>query len=429
METIAAMTNVPHLARAPGIVTGRLRPIESRNPEAGESSLFRAANRVADALGLFRRPLSARELMRLAQRQAGLTEFGERGFEAALEVLLRSFEDEADLSAFGRLVARWDTLRFLRNLLELQEAERVTPAISAEPIDRPIFISGMPRSGTTFLHNMLAQDEANAVVHCWETIYPATRNPERRRNAVARQLAGFARVAPKLAAVHDLSADSPQECTEITAHLFASYRFDTTHHVPSYREWIDGAGLSSAYRFHKRFLRHLQHRNGRRRWILKCPDHVFALAAIREVYPDAYFVFLHRDPVRVISSVAQLTEILRRPFTRSVDRFQIGRQVSERWEEGAHILVRANDDRSAASDRVCHLKFESLVRDPLRSISALYERMGLTLNRAGEARIRAEIFSKNASAREHGKVQLEDYGLDAETIRERYRQYISCFEL
>ena len=91
--------------------------------------------------------------------------------------------------------------------------------------------------------------------------------------------------------------------------------------------------------------------------------------------------------------------------------------------------MRANDDRSAASDRVCHLKFESLVRDPLRSIAALYERTGLTLSREGEARIRAEILSKNAIAREHGKVRLEDYGLDAETIRERYRQYISCFEL
>jgi hypothetical protein len=406
-----------------------MRPGRAPTKLPEEWRLFRAANRVADTLGICRAPLGTAELLVSAQKQMGLLDFGEDGFEDPFEVLLKSLEEEADLCPFGRLAVRWDTLRFLMNLLELQEVERITPGILAEPIERPIFITGMPRSGTTFLHEVLAEDEANAVVRCWETIYPGpSDNSERKRKAVARHLAGFARIAPRLCTVHHITADSPQECTEITAHVFVSYRFDTTYHVPSYRKWVDRIGLISAYRFHKRFLQHLQYRNGRRRWILKCPDHVFALPAIRAVYPDAFFVFLHRNPVSVMPSVARLTEILRRPFTRSVDCRGIGQQVFERWIEGAAIMTAEREACPGGSDAAWHLGFDALVRDPQRCVDELYDRCGRILGVSRRARVSARIAS-TASRPEPDKARLEDYGLDAQLIRERYRDYIRRFEL
>jgi hypothetical protein len=395
-----------------------------------EPFIFRAANRVADALGMFQRPMSAAELMSVAQKRTGLTDFGERCFEAPLKTLLSSYEDEADLSAFGRIAARWDTLRFLTNLLVLRDAERQTPAILDQPVDKPVFVTGLPRSGTTFLHELLSHDRSNLVVRCWETIYPwPSAHPDRRRITVDRQLAGFARVAPEISTLHPMTAESPQECTEITAHVFTSLRFDTTHHVPSYREWVDNAGQEAAYLFHKRFLRHLQHQNRPGRWILKCPDHVFALDTIRAVYPDARFVFVHRDPLEVLSSVARLTEVLRRPFARQIDRLQIGRQVSERWAQGAAILVAASNAAHHASDSVFHLKFQSLVQDPLGCIAALYERFGMTFSSDARARVQGSLAAVSETPRARGKSRLEDYGLDALTERRRYGDYMSCFGL
>src|SRR5208282_5020623 len=176
---------------------------------------------------------------------------------------------------------------------------------------------------------------------------------------VTRQLRAFERLAPQFHGLHPLSATSPQECSEITAHVFRSLRFDTTYKVPSYRTWLDGAEHVPAYRFHRRFLQHLQFQDvstGARpgRWVLKCPDHVFALDAIRTVYPNARLVFVHRDPVNVLLSVAQLTEVVRAPFTRRLDPIEIGRDESARWLEGTRRMMHAESGLHLA-EPICHV--------------------------------------------------------------------------
>jgi len=397
------------------------------------SQLLDLADRAAAALGAFRRPMSAATLIELAQRRTRLDDFGDRDFEEPLAVLIRSYEEEANLSTFGRMAARWDVERFLSNRLVIREAEKRDPAILAEPIERPIFITGLPRSGTTFLHELLAHDPANRAVRCWETIYPyparfdRPNDADERRRKVDRQLAMFARLAPEIRSIHPMRAESPQECTEIHGHTFASLRFDTTHDVPSYRDWLEQADLTGAYQFHRRFLQHMQHQKGRGSWVLKCPDHVFALDALRAVYPDARLVFLHRDPVDVLASVAKLTEVLRRPFARRVDPHAIGRQVSEQWSEGAGILVEQMTGATAWRDDIVHLKFRDLVADPLRTVAALYERFGRTVSPALADGIRARVSERANDDTARLKGRLEDYGLDAEVERQRFRHYVSCF--
>ena len=160
----------------------------------------------------------------------------------------------------------------------------------------------------------------------------------RARCAWPASCAAFERLAPEFRGLHPLDATSPQECSEITAHVFRSLRFDTTYRIPTYRAGWTRAGHLPAYRFHRRFLQHLQHQarhSGGRRWVVKCPDHLFALDAIRSVYPDARLVFVHRDPVKVLLSVAKLTEVVRRPFTRRIDPAEIGRP-GERPLAGGH---------------------------------------------------------------------------------------------
>jgi hypothetical protein len=373
-------------------------------------------------------------LIEQAVRRTGLTDFGDGSFEEPLRVLIGSYEDEAALSMFGRIAARWDALRFLSNLLLLRDAEAQTPAILSQSIERPIFVTGMPRSGSTFLHNLLAQDRSNLYVRCWETIYPCPTSSgrpatsDRRAAKVDRHLDAFAKLAPDVRRVHPLTAQSPQECTEITGHVFRSLRFDTTHRVPSYRLWLDDAGHLAAYRFHRRFLKYLQHHKGPGRWVLKCPDHVFALDAIREVYPDACFVFMHRSPLEVVPSAAELTEILRRPFTRSIDRLELGRQVSERWAHGADILV-SEAANSRDSRYVAHLNFLTFVRDPIRSVAALYDRFGMPFSDELAMRLHHFIAQWPNGGYQRDKTPSVEYGLGIEAERRRYGDYIACFGL
>ncbi len=392
-----------------------------------------AADRLALKLGVFRRPIRAEELIERARRRTGLTDFGDWQFEVPLSVLLESYETEADLSIFGRIGTRWDVLRFLTNLLRLRDEELKDPSILDEPIERPIFILGLPRSGTTFLHNLVARDPSNVVPRCWQTLFPypiagmASDTTDQRAKLTARQYSRFLLLAPELPSLHPLEADAAQECIEITGHVFRSLRFDTTHHIPSYQAWLDREGHLEAYRFHKRFLQHLQHQNGRTRWVLKSPDHIFAIDALRAVYPDACFVFVHRDPMKVLPSVARLTEVLRQPFSRNIDRIQIGRQVSERWRLGARMLIDAADSLRSMPHRAFHVRYPELIKDPLGTLSSLYRHFGLTFDTRGEELFRRAIEERPNGGYGRNSYRFEDYGLNPATERHRYFSYVARF--
>ena len=378
-----------------------------------------------------RQPMSADDLVERARRSTRLEDFGDTPFREGLSTLLHACAEEADLSLFGQLGTRWDIGRLLSNLLRLHDEERRAPEILECPIEQPIFITGLPRSGTTFLHQLLAADQQNLVPRVWQLIHPYLENGraqnDRRRLRVARQLRIFQMLSPGFRRMHPIGPDSPQECSEITAHIFASPRFDTTYFVPSYRRWLDGIGHLNALRFHKRFLQHLQYQAGRwGRWVLKCPDHVFALAEIRAVYPDARFVFVHRDPLQVIASVARLTEVLRRPFTRHIDRAALGRQEIDRWSLGAKLLIRAADEQPFA-EPICHIHYRDLTRDPAGTVKKLYTHFGLALKPTAVSRIEQLVQTNPNGGYGVNQYRFDTYQIDPDAARERFEDYTRRF--
>ena len=399
-----------------------------------QKALSPVADAINDVLALRREPLGADALIARARRRTGLVDFGDTPFEDSLRHFLGACREEGDLTLFGRLATRWDALRFLSNLLRLRSKETQAPELLDQQIERPIFIAGLPRSGTTFLHTLLAQDPANLVPRVWQLIYPYPlqesgpgRDPRRWR--VARQLRLFGVVAPEFRRMHPIDADSPQECSEITAHVFASLRFDTTYPIPSYRLWLDQTGHLEAYRFHKRFLQHLQHQSADvGQWVLKCPDHIFALAALRTVYPDAGIVFVHRDPLAVLASVARLTEVLRRPFTRHIDKLEIGRQDSDRWLAATELMIAASDDPTFAPP-ILQIHHQHLVADPLGTVTALYGHFGRSLGSLAADRISRLVAAKPNGGYGAHRSRLEEYGLDPALERERYARYMRHFDI
>jgi hypothetical protein len=229
--------------------------------------------------------------------------------------------------------------------------------------------------------------------------------------------------------MHPIGAESPQECSEITAHIFRSTRFDTTYSVPSYRRWLDANRQLDAFRFHKRFLQHLQYGAGvSGRWALKRPDHVFALDEIRAVYPDARYVFVHRDPVQVIVSVAHLTEVLRRPFTKYVDRVALGRHEVERWSKGAELMMRAADTEPFA-EPICHVRYRDLVGDPVGTMQKIYRHFGLTVEPAAFACLDEMLLATANGGYGANRHQSATYQIEPAAIRERFAHYSERFEI
>jgi hypothetical protein len=349
----------------------------------------------------------------------------------ALAALTSSLHKEASLSPFGRLAASWDLKRMLSTLLIFADAEREDPAIPTRPLAPPIFIAGLPRSGTTFLHGLLAEDPLNRVPRIWEAIYPYPRHRAAGlgagRRKVQLQLRIFNRLSPGIRSLHPIEADAPEECIEFTSQVFRSPRFDDVYRAPSYRAWLAASGHDEGYRFLARFLRHLQG-GAPRRWILKSPEHVFSIDALARVFPDAMLVLVHRDPGHVLASAARLTELLRAPFTTAIDRREIGRQVADYWQDGMGRMVKLADDPSfPLRSRLAHVRYRALIADPVGTIARIYDAFGLELSGQARAAMAAKVARAPNGGYGANNYRPEEFGIDPKRERERAYAYTERF--
>jgi hypothetical protein len=377
---------------------------------------------LTETLG-FAPPLTLEACRDALRREAGVEGLWTPELTEPLSQLLASLREEAGLNAFGRFAAWHDVVRLLRIRCRMALEERRDPTILAAPTPSPIIITGMPRSGSTFLHGLLAKDGANRVAPCWEAMapFPPRHGPDRRQARATAQLRGFHRLAPSLASLHPLIAETPQECSELMAASFASLRFDTTYDVPAYKRWLDACGHGLAYRFLKRMLQHLQRRRRAGGWVLKCPDHVFALDALLQVFPDARLVVMHRDPLKVLASAARLTEVLREPFVHHLDRRALGRKVADDWLQG--VTQMATLPGRMTSDRLVEVHYLDLVTRPMHVVRTIYDRFGLTPAAGAWDQIRraSELPGGGYGRNVH---DLSAFGLSAAAERARFGAYL-----
>jgi hypothetical protein len=230
--------------------------------------------------------------------------------------------------------------------------------------------------------------------------------------------------------LHPIDGDSPQECSEITSQVFQSLRFDTTFRVPEYQAWIDANGHDEAFEYHRKFLQILQHGAAGKRWVLKCPDHSFCLDAILKAYPDARFIVVHRDPMKVFASVAHLTDVLRRPFLKNIDPVEIGAQVTERWVDGARRLVDFDQRRDIDPARKIHVHYDELANAPMAAVARMYAHFGLTLSPAA-----ADGMGKMLNGRKSGgyggerRYVLDRFGINQARLSPQFSAYMDYFRI
>jgi hypothetical protein len=395
--------------------------------------LLNGAGRAARAAGLRVPRLDPAALCQRAARTTGLRDFGDDAFREALGRLVDALEGEADLTLLGRLIARTDLARSLENRLRMVDTIRRHPEITAAPIERPLFIVGLPRTGTSILHELLAQDPANRVPMTWEVMHPwppperATYETDPRIAQVDRHFAGVDRLIPNFKAMHPMGATLPQECVALTAHDFASMVFHPAYRVPSYQSWLDAADLRGVYASHRRQLQYLQWRCPGDRWVLKSPGHLWALDALLAVYPDARIVQTHRDPLKVVASLANLVALLRTMASDRVDRYEIGADWTRLLAAGLERSMAVRAKRPEGDPQVFDMHFAELLRDEIGMVRRIYTHFGLVLSADAEARMRRFLAANPRDKHGVHRYTLAAAGLDARVERPRYAAYQARF--
>lgn len=381
------------------------------------------------ALGLPLGTLDSDALLAAARAETGLGDAGDPGFRAGLDRLVEALEHEARLTPLGRVIARRDLVRLLADRLRHVDLRRQHPEIDRERVERPIFILGLPRTGTSILHELLAQDPRNRVPMTWEVMFPfpppesATYATDPRIARTEEHFAGIDRLLPDFKRMHPMGALLPQECTVLTQTDFASMVWHTSNRVPSYEAWFESLDQRPVYEGHRRWLQTLQWKAPAQRWVLKSPQHLWALEGLLAVYPDARLVQTHRDPVKVAASLASLVCTLRSLGSDDVDPREIGRDWSARLAAGLEHAMAVRDRAGLPEGRVLDVGFRDFMADEIGTIRRIYEHFGLTLEPGAEHRMRAFLAANRADKHGAHRYDLASAGLEESRERRRFAAY------
>ena len=373
-----------------------------------------------------------------ARAEAGLADFGDDWFREPLGIVLANLDEHAGLSAFGRMSAYTQMVGHMRNRLRVEHLMHEHPEIDEIKITRPIFIVGQPRTGTTHLHNLMAQDPALRSLPYWESLEPVLSDderaavargetdPRRERCAVGLELLNDA--LPSFKRMHDMTVDHVHEEIQLLALAGSTMLFETMAVMPQWRDWYRTHDQTVPYAYLKNALGCCQWLRGGDRWVLKSPQHVEQIRVLLDVFPDATFVFTHRDPVSVIASTATMISYSSRFSQAKVDPPKIGHY----WADRVETMLRAgmDDHHLLPPDRSIDVRFDEFMADDLAMVEQIYAVADQPFTPA--ARRAMEGFMAAHPRGVHGGViyDLEgDFDLDRAGLRARLRDYTDRFDV
>lgn len=367
---------------------------------------------------------SAVEVMDEASARTGLTDFGDDSFADGLDILLSSLRDEARLHARGQAFLRQRIVGYLAQRLQVEDWYRRHPEIDDVAISAPLIGLGLPRTGSTALSMLLAQDPDVRYLRRWESSQPCP-------PPSTVQGLGFRdpRIPPDKGEMvgtrYHVPADThgPMECHELMALDFKSHLFQSFAEIPSYSAWlVEGADLTSTYRYQRKVMKLLQWGEPQRPWRLKCPSHVLWLDALDAVFPDARFVMTHRDPTDVILSVADLYADIIGSFSDEIDRRYIGRLNVEHWTLGMQRALRFRADGN--EDRFYDIDFRAMQADPIGEVTGLYAWLGAPVTAEFEARMQSWWTQAAAEREPSSHADPVEFGINFDEVRPRFASYV-----
>jgi hypothetical protein len=415
---------------------------------------YRIVDGIGSALhnrGLITMNMAPEELCRLAQRRVHRTDFGGNEFRLPLSMLVRSLEKEADLTFVGRLFVREILIQKLTNRLLLADSLAHHPEITNVEIREPIFITGLPRTGTTLLHRVMAQDPALRHFQMWEVWKPAppphpvtyATDPRRSNRpynnsdapniagiicSMEDQLLGAATIAKRQSA-HLVGMLEPEECQILFMNSFVSQEFvlffaDT---IPSYALWLLEQDLTAAYEYYRRQLQLLTWKFPGRRLILKSPMHLQDLKALFRVFPDATVIWSHRDPRSVVPSWSSLNRIDGEIYNHHSTNGTRSLGLSSLKWLGMEMDKAMTTLPSLPRERIIHVAYRELAADTVKVVLALRSRLGLPERQEVTERIRTWVMTNSHQSNGVHKYDAAAFGLSDAIIDERFRSYRAAF--
>jgi hypothetical protein len=416
---------------------GGFRPPRQRTP----IRLLNASWGAAQRAGLLRTSLDESSLVRVARRASGLhdlgTDWNSEPTREARRRLLEALEQEASLHPLGRAIMRSTLVRAIVNRLRLEDLARRNPGLEVTPVDSPVFIAGLPRTGTTLLHRLLTCEPSLRPLLSWEALSPAP-FPEKRRRArrpgapdprirlAEMAERGLRSMAPEFFSIHPVEAHAVEEDVLLLDGSFASPTVDATLPVPRYSAWLHGIDQTHAYRWFRRLVQLLLwQRPGT--WLGKTPHHLENLDALLSVFPGARVLHTHRDPQKVVPSFCSMMAHGRGVFSDDVDSLAVGRQLHQKSLAGVTLAMQARERLPA--DAFHDIAYRDLVADPMKQIRHIYDFLGLSLSSETERAMQS--WRSGNPQDKHGvhRYRLEDFGLDRERLRSDFAPYRARFAI
>ncbi len=380
-------------------------------------------------------PFTRDQLVDEAREATGLDDLGESTWQEGLDRMLDDLDRSAHLNDLGVTIVQSEFTGYLANRLRILDWRATHPAVADGAVRRPLVICGQPRTGTTILFDLLAQDPAHRAPLTWEVDLPvpppttATYGTDPRIEE-SEVMCGMAdQIIPGFSNFHPLGARLAQECARITASEFRSMMFQTQYDVPEYERWLlHEADPAPLYRWHRIYLQHLQSEHAADRWLIKSPAHLWHLAALMAEYPDAVVIQTHRDPLKVITSISALVAHLRRMASDHSSVARAAAQYSDDIFVGLERSLAARSDGTLPAGQVIDVQFAAFMADPFATIGAVYDQLGVELTAEAERRMRDFLATHPGDGGGGGtRYSWADTGLDEPTLRKRAAPYQEYF--
>jgi acyl transferase domain-containing protein/thioesterase domain-containing protein/acyl carrier protein len=377
--------------------------------------------------------LSSSFLLEAAQQKTGLNDFGDTRFLLGLEQLLAAVKSEAELHLMGQKFMQELLIRLLVNRLYIQAELKQHPDILNTPIQQPLFILGLPRTGSTYLHNLLCQDPSVRWLSLWEayTPYPSphpnTYDSDPRIKQTQETFKNYEFFTPESTAMHKYDACAPEECVWLLQNEFACMSFSFLTQIPSYTAWLKEQDMKPVYQYYRASLQLLDWKFASDRWVLKNPFHLGDLEALKAVFPDARFIQTHRSPARVVASYCRLIKNLRPVYSDRLDPKAIGQEILD-------ILARQVEQGMQArqtidSSNICDVSFSTLVNNPIDTVKQIYQHFDYQFS--SEMKQNLQQYIHENPRYKHGKYSysLEEFGLDYNLINQAFESYIKTYKM
>jgi len=373
------------------------------------------------------------DLLLSACRKTGLSEWDDQRFQEALESLLLSIEREGTLTFFGRFTLRQLLVGNLCSRLRIVEAVKRFPEIKQLKIQRPIFITGWYRTGTTYFHNLLASHPQMRAPLFWELRHPCPDVDPRQVNSkkIIRKVRRASRIhrylSPGFSIVHDMPAEKPEECLHLFENAFCGTTGFFITEAKDYAWWLLHQDIQHGYEFYKMQLQLLNWQRPGQQWILKWPYHLWHLDSLLKTFPDAIIIQLHRDPAKAIGSVCSLAAIARSSFCTKIDVAALGQFWLDYNEAGLQRGFIARE--KAGADQIIDVRYPDLMADPVGEINRILKSVDLDSNTFWLDALRAGLKPQPKNRQKHHRYALSQFGLNPAKIRERFTDYMADYAL